>query len=79
MLDHVHPNLSMQRDTNSYILGDMAGHSVVVAVLPNIGTNPASAVATQFVNDFPSIRFGLLVGIGGGVPEEDEEGNDNSA
>jgi len=26
-------------------------------------------VATQLLNEFPSIRFGLLVGIGGGVPD----------
>jgi len=30
-------------------------------------------VATQLLNDFPSIRFGLLVGIGGGVPDEEAE------
>jgi nucleoside phosphorylase len=37
--------------------------------LPEIGTNSAATLVTQLLNDFPSVRFGLLVGIGGGVPD----------
>lgn len=75
MLDHVHPSRPTQRDVNSYILGEMCGHNVVIAVLPEIGTNAAATAAIQLLNDFPCIRFGLLVGIGGGVlvAEDDEE------
>lgn len=76
MLDHEHAELPMKRDLNSYTLGDMAGHNVVIAVLPEIGTSAAATVATQLMNDFPAVRFGLLVGIGGGIPTEDEEGHD---
>ncbi|KAG8631763.1 hypothetical protein KVT40_000903 [Elsinoe batatas] len=43
-------------------------HMVVVSVLPEIGTNRAATVSAQLVNDFPSLKFGLLVGIGGGIP-----------
>src|SRR5436190_23969784 len=68
MLDQPHPSLPTQRDQNSYTLGAMGGHNIVIAVLPEIGTNSAATVAIQLLNDFPSIRFGLLVGIGGGVP-----------
>lgn len=32
------------------------------------GTTPAATVAIQMRSAFPSIRFGLMVGIGGGVP-----------
>ncbi|RHZ44874.1 uncharacterized protein CDV56_102131 [Aspergillus thermomutatus] len=32
----------------------------------------AASVATQLLNDFPSVRFSLLVGIGGGVPDLDQ-------
>jgi Ankyrin repeats (3 copies) len=53
------------------MLGKTGGHNVVVAVLPEIGNSVAATVATQLLNDFPSIRFGVLVDIGGGVPEED--------
>lgn len=76
MLDHVHPDLASQRDVNTYVLGEIAGHNMVIAVLPEIGTSAAATVATQLLNDFPAIRFGLLVGIGGGVPDENDEGPD---
>jgi nucleoside phosphorylase len=76
MLDETHPCLPTQRDQNCYILGKMGGHNIVIAVLPEIGNNTAATVANQLLNDFPSIRFGLLVGIGGGVPGEEEDGDD---
>lgn len=69
MLDERHPCLSAQRDHNSYVLGRIFGHNVVVAVLPETGNNAAAVVATQLINDFPAVRFALLVGIGGGVPD----------
>jgi hypothetical protein len=49
---------------------------IVIAVLPEIGTNSAATVAIQLLNEFPSIRFGLLIGIGDGDPNEEEDGND---
>src|ERR1700733_11827554 len=76
MLDRPHPSLPTQRDQNSYTLGEIGEHNIVIAVLPEIGTNSAAMTATQLLNDFPSVRFGLLVGIGGGVPDEEEDGND---
>ena len=72
MLDETHPDLPSTRDMNSYTLGRIGAHNVVVAVMPEIGNNNAATVATQLLNDFKSIRFGLLVGIGGGIPVEDE-------
>jgi hypothetical protein len=41
--------------------------------MPEIGNNKAATVATQLQNDFRSIRFSLLVGIGGGIPSEGED------
>jgi nucleoside phosphorylase len=76
MLDQPHPSLPTQRDQNSYTLGEMGGHNIVITVLPEIGTNSAATVAIQLLSDFPSVRFGLLVRIGGGVPDEEEVGND---
>ncbi|OCL04018.1 pfs domain-containing protein [Glonium stellatum] len=73
MLDEIHPNLPSTRDKNSYTLGQMGVHNIVIAVMPEIGNNQAANVATQLLNDFKSIRFGLLVGIGGGIPAEDED------
>src|ERR1700722_6021244 len=74
MLDEEHQALPLKRDLNSYTLGRMGVHNVAIAVMPEIGTNKAATVATQLLNDFESIRFGLLVGVGGGIPDED--GND---
>jgi hypothetical protein len=45
MLDHIHPSLPTQRDQNCYILGEMGGHNVVIAVLPEIGNNAAATSA----------------------------------
>ncbi|KAF3914645.1 hypothetical protein AA313_de0203084 [Arthrobotrys entomopaga] len=72
MLDDVHQSLPTKRDVNSYTLGRMGVHNIVIAVMPEIGTNKAATVAVQLLNDFRSIRFGLLVGIGGGIPCEGE-------
>ncbi|KAK1621903.1 hypothetical protein BDP81DRAFT_387273, partial [Colletotrichum phormii] len=72
MLDQLHPNLPWQdpADHNSYVLGQVQGHNVVIACLPAgiYGTTPAATVAKDLLRTFKSIRFGLMVGIGGGVP-----------
>ncbi|KAJ5744091.1 hypothetical protein N7533_008961 [Penicillium manginii] len=71
MLDHTHPKITKPpNDTNSYTLGSIGKHNVVIACLPKgkIGNNAAATAATQMVRTFPSIKVGLMVGIGGGVP-----------
>lgn len=73
MLDERHPDLpTTLRDSNSYILGRIHVHNVVSACLPSgiYGTNSAATVANQMLSTFGSIRFGLMVGIGGGVPSQ---------
>jgi hypothetical protein len=72
-LDEIDENLPGNRDKNGYTLGRMGVHNVVVATMPEIGNNRAAVVATQLLNDFPSIRFRSLVGIGGGIPGEDDD------
>ncbi|UKZ54630.1 hypothetical protein TrVGV298_008440 [Trichoderma virens] len=72
MLDEKHDPVpvSNPNDNNSYTLGTIGKHNVVLACLPEgeIGTNSAASVAMQLVSTFPSIKFGLMVGIGGGIP-----------
>ena len=71
MLDEEHDDLDHDaNDTNIYTLGRIGEHNVVIACLPEgqIGTNSAAVVAVQMKSAFNSIRFGLMVGIGGGVP-----------
>ncbi|KAB8075089.1 violaceus kinesin [Aspergillus leporis] len=71
MLDETHASLPQQKsDHNVYTLGSISGHNVVVVCLPSgvYGTISASTVVSHMVSTFPTIRFGLMVGIGGGVP-----------
>ncbi|KAL6409850.1 Pfs, NACHT and Ankyrin domain protein [Ilyonectria robusta] len=71
MLDTVHEALPISRsDTNTYTLGNIAMHNIVIACLPSghYGTNNAATVASNMRRSFPSIRVRLMVGIGGGVP-----------
>ncbi|KAJ5136783.1 NACHT nucleoside triphosphatase [Penicillium atrosanguineum] len=71
MLDEEHEPLPTPRnDHNAYTCGSIRGHNVVIACLPNMGTNSAATVATSMINTFQSIRFGLMVGIGGGIPSK---------
>ena len=55
-----------------YTLGRIGEHNVVIAYLPagQTGTNSAAAAAVYLKIVFPSIRFGLIIGIGGGVPSK---------
>ncbi|RBQ86696.1 hypothetical protein VDGD_04466 [Verticillium dahliae] len=57
-------------DKNEYALGEMAGHNIVITVLPrdNYGICQATVAAASMVYSFPNVRIGLMVGIGGGVP-----------
>jgi nucleoside phosphorylase len=78
MLDEKHPDLehdAADNDENLYVLGSIGGHNVAIVCLPagRIGNNPAAAVATQMRATFKKIRFGLMVGIGGGVPSAEAD------
>lgn len=76
MLDKLHHPLSQSKsDHNAYTLGSVCGHNVVIACLPSgvYGTTSAAVVLAHMLQTFPSIRFGLLVGIGGGVPSKDAD------
>ncbi|KAJ5907909.1 hypothetical protein N7495_000591 [Penicillium taxi] len=71
MLDSIHPSLPRPpTDHNTYILGNIGDHNIVIACLPSgaYGNISAATVAIQLLSSFHSIRFGLMVGIGGGIP-----------
>ncbi|KAF5691946.1 ankyrin protein [Fusarium denticulatum] len=71
MLDQRHAGLPKPpNDNNTYTLGSVGKHTVVIACLPKgkIGNVSAATVATNMISTFPSIRFCLMVGIGGGIP-----------
>ncbi|KAJ3493401.1 hypothetical protein NLG97_g4753 [Lecanicillium saksenae] len=71
MLDETHDELPVQvNDSNSYTLGRIKEHNIVIACLPiaQYGTNNAANVLTNLIRTFSSIRLALMVGVGGGVP-----------
>lgn len=75
MFDEEHRDLPQPpTDHNVYTLGSMHGHNVVIAGLPVVGNAAAATVATQMRTTFPQMKFGFLVGIGGGVPTTTGEG-----
>jgi len=75
MLDKKEEKLAQSPvDHNVYTLGSINGHNVVIASLPSTGNTSAATVITQLRNTFKQIRFGLLVGIGGGVPIRTDNG-----
>jgi nucleoside phosphorylase len=72
MLDEKHESHRHDDDTTIYTLGRTGEHNVVVACLPDgqTGKTSAAAFAMQMKSAFKSIRFGLMVGIEGGVPSD---------
>jgi nucleoside phosphorylase len=77
MLDEIHekPQKQLSNDYNVYTLGRIGEHNVVISCIPAgvYGTNPAATAATQMLSNFESIRVGLMVGIGGGVPSAERD------
>lgn len=70
--EHELPSSLSPHDNNSYKLGKIGRHMVVIAVLPDgeYGTSSAACVARDLLHSFPNVRIGLMVGIGGGAPSQ---------
>lgn len=74
MLDESHerPDINNEHDDNTYRFGTMANHNVVIATCPDGMTGQVNVghIAGPLFKTFKSIRMTLLVGIGGGIPQE---------
>ncbi|EHK44804.1 hypothetical protein TRIATDRAFT_178036, partial [Trichoderma atroviride IMI 206040] len=71
LLDEEHEQLQpKENDDNTYVLGRMGAHNIVITYpgAGTYGTTVAAQAVTNMVRTFPSVRFGLLVGVGGGAP-----------
>ncbi|KAI0531625.1 nucleoside phosphorylase domain-containing protein [Xylaria digitata] len=73
LLEEKHQSLPQRNgDSNSYALGCISDHNVVIVSRPvtEASASPISAavVVENLVSAFPHIRFILLVGVGSGVP-----------
>lgn len=81
MLDDAHLVLPAAdpRDTNAYYFGRIGSHNVIIACLPaeNTGKVSAAIVATNLLRSFKAVRFGLMVGVGGGAPYYNVKDNEN--
>ena len=56
-------------ESHLYRLGCIGSHYVVIAcILEAYGIAEANNTAVHLLRDFPSVKIGLLVGIGGGIP-----------
>ncbi|GES63994.1 purine and uridine phosphorylase [Aspergillus terreus] len=66
---------SAEADLNAYLLGRIGHFNVVVACLPRdqVGSVSAAVAARDMLSTFPRVRFGLLVGIGAGLPDDDND------
>ncbi|KAJ6101890.1 Pfs NACHT and ankyrin domain-containing protein [Penicillium sp. IBT 16267x] len=64
-----------QADANIYTWGRLGEHNIVIASLtPGVyETTSAATTASSLLASLPSIRVGLLVGIGGGIARPDED------
>lgn len=71
LLDETHMPLPQhERDSNSYVLGRIGDHDIVVATgsTNKLGIGNAASTATTLRHSFGGIRFVLMVGTGSGVP-----------
>ncbi|KAK6524476.1 hypothetical protein TWF281_011384 [Arthrobotrys megalospora] len=72
MLDELHERPTRQdpRDKNNYILGRIGSHNAVIACLSDgvYGMTAATALIISMLSSYRAIRFGIMIGIGGGVP-----------
>ncbi|KAI0847470.1 hypothetical protein F5Y00DRAFT_271219 [Daldinia vernicosa] len=69
------PDVANKNDSNAYVFGCINKHNVVIGCLPDgqYGTSSAAIVANDMIRSFPSLRFALMVGIGGGAPTRERD------
>ncbi|KAJ5641509.1 PfsNACHT and ankyrin domain-containing protein [Penicillium lividum] len=62
-------------DINQYTMGRIDKHYVVIASVPDRnGTTSAAIVVQRMLSTFrSSLRIGLIVGVGGGIPSENSD------
>ncbi|KAJ5626483.1 Pfs NACHT and Ankyrin domain protein [Penicillium herquei] len=78
MLDEEHAPpigfIKHQTDHNVYTWGRVGNHNIVIVSLASgvYGSTSAAITASSLLASFPSIRVGLMVGIGGGVARPDK-------
>lgn len=73
MMDESHEPPKLRNNPKGiYTFGRIHEHNVVIACQGIAGTAAAAKVATRMDDAFGNLRFGLLVGIAGGVPDKND-------
>jgi nucleoside phosphorylase len=75
MLYSIYTPLEAQpkHNKNNYTLGSIREHNVAIACLPEYSVVFAAVTAKSMQNTFPRLRFGLMVGIRGGIPSNEND------
>jgi nucleoside phosphorylase len=68
VFDEVYPREEVQHRNAYYLGGRIGQHDVVIGVQRKIGLNGAAILAEKMHSGFPNIKYFLVVGIAGGVP-----------
>ncbi|KAI1457502.1 nucleoside phosphorylase domain-containing protein [Annulohypoxylon moriforme] len=71
MLDEIHKGTTYKqnKDPNTYNLGSIEQHNVVIACLSfDHSSSTVATIAVWMTTTFPAIRLCLLVGLGSGIP-----------
>jgi hypothetical protein len=75
ILDHLHDHVKFTSGRNEeylYTAGDINGHNIIIATFPaghSYGVGAAASLARAVKAKFPNLWFGLLVGVGAGLPD----------
>ena len=79
MLDEEHqtPAAKPTNDQNAYIYGAIGSHNIIITCMPfgQPGTISASRMVGSMPNSFPNLTFYLFVEIGGGIPRNPPDPN----
>ncbi|CAH0046270.1 unnamed protein product [Clonostachys solani] len=71
-----HPHQRIDGDPNHYTTGRIDRHNVVIVLLPGMGKAYAASAAAYLRSSYCNIRLALVVGICGGVPGPNKDGDE---
>ncbi|CAH0019332.1 unnamed protein product [Clonostachys rhizophaga] len=71
-----HPYQRIDGDPNHYTTGRIDRHNVVLLLLPGMGKACAASAAAYLKSSYCNVRLALVVGICGGVPGPNKDGDE---
>ncbi|KAK1147350.1 hypothetical protein N8T08_001427 [Aspergillus melleus] len=73
--EHGRPQSVSVHDTTDYTLGRIQDHNTVMALVPDLenGSSSAATVARDMLHSFPNVNIGMMIGIAGGFPSQDND------